>query len=177
MMRKISALFAVFTAIALFALPSAGEASTLGINVKDFVARMGIAFNQAKQGFAPEEIHKRLVCTEDGNYAAEYRPEIFLYLYVEGKEENINHVALSFTVAGESELKSAEGAYYESLCRQLIFALEEGATENSASEILRNLGLFDAVFDGAQRAHKGGIYTYMTRYYDSTIMLLIAPAL
>ena len=57
------------------------------------------------------------------------------------------------------------------------FALEEGATNESASELLTKLGLFGPVLDGVQRAERSGKFTYMTRYCESNIMLLIVPAL
>ena len=114
----------------------------------------------------------------DGNYAAEYSPEIFLYLYVEPGDENLNYIALTFSVDTEASLKSADGeSQYESLCRQLVFALEEGATNDTASELLTKLGLFGPVLDGVQRAERSGKFTYMTRYCESNIMLLIVPAL
>lgn len=174
MIRKI---FILLLALALFAVPRAAEAETLGMSVPVFVAHMGIAFERVKWGFAPEEIRERLVRTDDGNYAAEYSPEIFLYLYVEEGDDNINYIALSFTVNAEASLKFVDGeSQYESLCRQLILALENGVTEAAATEILTELGLFGPVFDGAQRVERRDRYTYMTRYYDSSIMLLIVPA-
>ena len=134
--------------------------------------------NRVKWGFSPERIKESVVRTPDGNYAAEYSPEIFLYLYVEPGDENLNYIALTFSVDTEASLKSADGeSQYESLCRQLVFALEEGATNDTASELLTKLGLFGPVLDGVQRAERSGKFTYMTRYCESNIMLLIVPAL
>ena len=173
-MKKIMALL---TALALSFTAHGAEAASLGMSVPVFTAHMGMAFDRVKWGFSPEGIREKLVRTNDGNYAAEYSPEIFLYLFVEPGDENINYIALSFSVNAESSLKSTDGeSQYESLCRQLVFALEEGATEKSAAGMLSKLGLYGPVLDGRQRAERSKKYIYMTRYCESNIMLLIIPA-
>ncbi len=175
MTTKIIALLAAI----MFLMPvRAADAASLGMSVPVFIAHMGIAFERVKWGFSPERIKHSIMRTPDGNYAAEYSPEIFLYLYVEPGDENLNYIALSFSVETEAGLKSTDGeSQYESLCRQLIFALEDGATDETASRLLADLGLFGPVLDGVQRAERSGKFTYMTRYCQSNIMLLIVPAL
>lgn len=176
MTTKIIALLAAF----MFLTPAraAADAASLGMSVPVFIAHMGMAFDRVKWGFSPERIKHSLMRTPDGNYAAEYSPEIFLYLYVKPGDENLNYIAISFSVDTDAGLKSTDGeSQYESLCRQLIFALEDGATNETASGLLTDLGLFGPVLDGTQRAERSGKFTYMTRYCESNIMLLIVPAL
>lgn len=175
MTTKIIALLAAI----MFLMPvRAADAASLGMSVPVFIAHMGIAFERVTWGFSPERIKHSLMRTPDGNYAAEYSPEIFLYFYVEPGDENLNYIALSFSVETEAGLKSTDGeSQYGSLCRQLIFALEDGATDETASRLLTDLGLFGLVLDGVQRAERSGKFTYMTRYCQSNIMLLIVPAL
>ena len=169
--------FALLAALCILFPARCAEAASLGMSVPVFIAHMGMAFDRVKWGFSPEHIRESVIQTPDGNYAAEYSPEIFLYLYVEPGDENLNYIALSFSVDTEASLKSTDGeSQYESLCRQLVFALEEGATNESASELLTELGLFGPVLDGQQRAERSGKFTYMTRYCESNIMLLIVPA-
>lgn len=171
-------IFAILAALCMMLPARCAEAASLGMSVPVFIAHMGMAFDRVKWGFSPERIKESVVRTPDGNYAAEYSPEIFLYLYVEPGDENLNYIALTFSVDTEANLKSADGeSQYESLCRQLVFALEEGATNDTASELLTKLGLFGPVLDGVQRAERSGKFTYMTRYCESNIMLLIVPAL
>ena len=81
------------------------EAASLGMSVPVFIAHMGMAFDRVKWGFSPERIKESVVRTPDGNYAAEYSPEIFLYLYVEPGDENLNYIALTFSVDTEASLK------------------------------------------------------------------------
>lgn len=175
MTTKIIALLAAF----MLLMPvRAADAASLGMSVPVFISHMGMAFDRVKWGFSTERIKHSLMQTPDGNYVAEYSPEIFLYLYVEPGDEKLNYVAISFSADTEEGLKSTDGeSQYESLCRQLIFALEDGATDETASGLLTDLGLFGPVLDGAQRAERSGKLTYMTRYCESNIMLLIVPAL
>ena len=171
-------IFALIAALCIIFTARGAEAASLGMSVPVFIAHMGMAFDRVKWGFSPEHIKESVIRTPDGNYAAEYSPEIFLYLYVEPGDENLNYIALTFNIDAESSLKSTDGeSQYESLCRQLVFALEEGASNDSASKLLTKLGLFGPVLDGKQRAERSGKFLYMTRYYESNIMLLIVPAL
>ena len=125
-------IFAILAALCMMLPARCAEAASLGMSVPVFIAHMGMAFDRVKWGFSPERIKESVVRTPDGNYAAEYSPEIFLYLYVEPGDENLNYIALTFSVDTEASLKSADGeSQYESLCRQLVFALEEGATNDT----------------------------------------------
>ena len=154
-------IFAILAALCMMLPARCAEAASLGMSVPVFIAHMGMAFDRVKWGFSPERIKESVVRTPDGNYAAEYSPEIFLYLYVEPGDENLNYIALTFSVDTEASLKSADGE----------------STNDTASELLTKLGLFGPVLDGVQRAERSGKFTYMTRYCESNIMLLIVPAL
>ena len=110
-------IFALLAALMLLFPRSAADAASLGMSVPVFIAHMGMAFDRVKWGFSPEHIKQSVVRTPDGNYAAEYSPEIYLYLYVEPGDENLNYIALTFSVDTEASLKSADGeSQYESLC-------------------------------------------------------------
>lgn len=175
MTTKIIALFAAF----MFLMPlRAADAAGFGMHVPVFIARMGNAFDRDKRGFSAERIKLSLMRTPDGNYAAEYSPEIFLYLYVEPGGDSLRQIAVSFSAETETGAESADGVQQcESLCRQLVFALEDGATDETVSALMTELGLFERVLDGVQRTARSGKFTYMTRYFQSNIMFLVVPAL
>lgn len=178
-MKKIAMLLAAF-------LISASECSAapagLGMTLPIFMTQMGIAFDQVRWGFSSEALSEAMITTPEGNYAAEYSDEIILCVNMVPGTNRIQNIAISFMVTdqrGASGRYDKDGgeAHYESLCEQILLAIDHSTTEKEAQDILTELGIFGPVLDGHQRCVRNGKYLYMMRFYQSNIMLLVLPAL
>ncbi|MDO5115619.1 MAG: hypothetical protein Q4D58_05930 [Synergistaceae bacterium] len=166
-------------ALFIFLCPFCARADELGITLPVFLTQMGIAFDQVKWGFSQRGLSESLVQMPNGNFAAEYNEDIVLYLNMTAESNRLMNVALSFTVSEwrEHERNRRSGlldgeAQYESLCKQIILALDHRVTEKEVGALLEGLGLFGPVLDGRQRREISGRFIYMMRLYRNNIMFL-----
>lgn len=180
MIKKIGLLILVV----MLAVPCAlfAEDGTLGISVPVFVIRMKTAAKGIKHCFTSKSMNEELLCTEDGNYVAEYDEDIVLYINTVPGTRMIKNIALAITVEDVSVLSGStrrgrpgEETEYESLCLQIIKAVEPHIDEANAREILLRLGLYGPVLDGRQRNERHGGFTYIMKLqHDGTIVLVVA---
>lgn len=158
------------------------DAKGTGISVPVFAARMKSAAKGGKHSFSPKDMNEELLCTDDGNYVAEYNEDILLYINTIPGTKMIKNVALAITVEDVSVLndsnrrgRAGEETQYEGLCLQIIKAFEPRIDEPAARAMLRRLGLYGPVLDGRQRNERRSGLTYIMKLqHDGTIVLVVA---
>jgi len=156
------------------------HAKGMTINLETFITRLGYVYQQVPIGFSSADIRSGMHKMGDLEYMLEYNNDVMLLINAENKI-NIKNIAVTCILKEDHAPLTAEATeepgndtVFESICRQVIFALDKSVTDSGAKEILTSIGLFGPVLDGIQRSYKIHGLDYIMKLQANGMLVMVA---
>ena len=151
----------------------------LGMSTGALIKRLGYACSRVYAGFSKARISSGMHKVDNSGYVLEYNSRIML-LINEGDKKNIKNVAVTYIMGDDGHPQHyAKGGIpdndtvFESVCKQVIFALDETITDSGADKILASIGLHGPVLDGFQRSHKTNGLNYIMKLQPNGMIMMV----
>ena len=152
----------------------------MGISSAHFLNKMGYASTKIKDGISSVTIASETKNFGRSKKVIECSAKLMLVLTESEKENELLNVALMYLVNSNTDgdkstaiSKSFENNRFESICRQMIFALDNNMSNSEAEKTLKSIGIYGNMLDGIQRSSSVNGYRCMLKLSPGGMIMMV----
>ncbi len=132
------------------------------------------------RGFSSARIAEDIQKTGKISSILEYNKAIILIINETKDQKELKNIAVAYIIGeAEHQKHSSKVAIpdnniiFESICKQIIFALDKTMTESGTRKILTSIGLYGSVLDGLQRSNTINGFNYIMKLQPNGMIMMV----
>ena len=176
-LRKYIFALMLFSLVVL--LPSCLYASEeTELTTEDFFRRLSFAYSRVPSGISKAQIESDIKRVSENSIMLGYNSSVMILVNThKGVRGTISNIAVTYFL-GDPELENTASLHgndkiFESICTQVIYAVNKNITAAAARNLLSEIGLFGPMLDGVQRSRTLSDYSYILRLQPNDMAVMV----
>lgn len=150
----------------------------MGLTSEDFLRRLTFAYSRVPKGISKTQIESDAKKISENTMMLAYNSSVMMLInFRKGAAGTIESIAVTYFI-GDPELSGtspheSNEKVFESICTQVIYAVNKDITAAAARNLLAEIGLFGSMLDGVQRSRTISDYNYILRLQPNNMAVMV----